>query len=591
MRLSRFLAYLVANLVRFETIPISDYALWNFFFVAAANPMIFLFMGLYRRSVRFVSVPDIMPMIRMSFVCGMVLIVMNYFLMIGSGHSRSVYFLYPLLLMLLITGTRVIARIFLEQRERMNHQSSGKERLLIYGAGRMGIHALRRFQFEPGVEVVGFVDDNPDLKSGSILGLPILGSGCDLTFLKSLYYVDKVFIGFKPSSPDMEENARRRCIEAGMMEFIDPTPEFRPSGNEVAAADHGYFDFIDTLGIKPVSLNTDEVAPFIEDSTIALVGTGDRFGEELCREIVNLKARGLVLIEDCAARLERVVNHLQSIPNDRVAIFPYFFPLGSHSLIERTLARHNLEWIIYHRPNRPLVAASLNQPTLVLTEFAEAAGFVEMAKRLDCNGFSFLSPYANDSFSSEEKKVHLLTEIYVRLSARAEETQTRFGVVRLPNVLENENGIFVRSCNKISRGMPISEPSGPLSFSSACNAAKICLNSLPLHGKGDTFVGNSTISFRLQSLIEQFFQFQGNGRSLDNLIKSPDDAGKIVEHPVYPGAWSETTSPYLLRIDEEPEADKRLIELFKEMNHFYDPSCYGLELPRVLSILEGTVAA
>ena len=589
------LAYLLANLAKYETVPIATDVFWNFVFIAVANPIIFLFMGVYKRSVRFISVPDIFPMIRMSLVCGMVLIVMNYFFMIGSGHARSVYFLYPLFLMFLITGTRVLARIFLEQRELMSHQRPQKERLLIYGAGRMGMHALRRFQFEPGIEVVGFVDDDPDLKGGSVFGVPVLGSGCDLPFLKSLYQVDKVFIGLKPSGPDVETNVRRRCVEAAMTEFIDSVPEFRHSGNEAAApADQRYFDFVSTLGIKSVSLNTGEVAPFVQGSTIALVGAGDRFGEELCLELVNLKARGLVLIEDCAARLERIVSFLQSIRNDHVAIFPYFFPLGSLSLTEKMLAGHNPEWIIYHRPNRPLVAASLNQPTQVLTEFAEAAGFVEMAKRLGCDGFSFLSPYTNDSFSPEEKKAHLLTEIYVRSSARYEETQTRFGVVRLANVLENENDVFVRSCNKISRGMPVSEPSRPLAFASAQNAARICLNSLPLHGMGDTFAGNSTVSLRLQSLIEHFFRFQGDGRSLDNLIrslKSPDDTVKIVEHSASSKAWTETTSPYLLKVNEEPEVDMNLIELFKKMNYFHGPSCYGLELPRILSILEGAAAA
>jgi hypothetical protein len=65
----------------------------------------------------------------------------------------------------------------------------------------------------------------------------------------------------------------------------------------------------------------------------------------------------------------------------------------------------------------------------------------------------------------------------------------------------------------------------------------------------------------------------------------------VAEHSASPRAWIETSSPYLLRATEEPAVDKHLIKLFREMDYFYEPSCYGLELPRVLSILEGSAAA
>ncbi|MGO9566174.1 MAG: sugar transferase [Desulfomonilaceae bacterium] len=587
-------AYFMANLAKYETIPIHSYILWSFVFVVVANPLTFLFLGLYRRSLRFISIPDMFSIIKMSSVCGMALIVMNYFFMIGSGHARSVYFLYPCFLMLLIAGSRVMVRISLEKSERRNCHGDRRERLLIYGAGRMGMHALRRFRFEPGIEVVGFVDDDPDLKDRSLLGVRVLGSSWDLSFLRSLHKVEKVFFAFKPSSPDVAANAHRRCLEAGMIEILDPARESnRPYNGRLVDADLGYFSFIDTLGIKPVSINREEVAPLVEGSTIALVGPGDGFGEELCLELVNLKVRGVILVEDCGARLERIVSYLQSINNDQVEVYPYFYPLGSHALVERTLAGHNLNWIIYNRPNRPLVPASLDQPALTLTEFAEAAGFVEMAKRLDCDGFSFLSPIEKDSFPDDQKKVHLLAETYVRLSALYEETRTRLGVVRLPNVLENENEIFVRSCNRLSRGVVVSEPSEALAFSSARNAARVCLNSLPLHGKGDTFVGNSCVHFKLGSLIEQFFRFQGDGRSFVHLLKGPEgaNAGPLVEQVAIPTTCIETAYPCLLKANEEVAADKLLISLLKEMNCCFEPSHYGLELTKVLSVLERKAVA
>ena len=64
-------------------------------------------------------------------------------------------------------------------------------RSIIIGAGTYGEVYLAYLQ-ETGIEVVGFVDDNPDLQDTFVRGMPVLGKISDLEHLKEKLGVEAV---------------------------------------------------------------------------------------------------------------------------------------------------------------------------------------------------------------------------------------------------------------------------------------------------------------------------------------------------------------------------------------------------------------
>lgn len=65
-------------------------------------------------------------------------------------------------------------------------------RSIIIGAGTYGEVYLAYLQ-EAGIEIVGFVDDNPDLQGTFVKGMPILGTITDLEHLKDELKVEAVY--------------------------------------------------------------------------------------------------------------------------------------------------------------------------------------------------------------------------------------------------------------------------------------------------------------------------------------------------------------------------------------------------------------
>lgn len=63
---------------------------------------------------------------------------------------------------------------------------------IIIGAGTYGEVYLAYLQ-EAGVEVVGFVDDNPELEGTAVRGIPVIGKMADLASLRESHGVEAVY--------------------------------------------------------------------------------------------------------------------------------------------------------------------------------------------------------------------------------------------------------------------------------------------------------------------------------------------------------------------------------------------------------------
>jgi lipopolysaccharide/colanic/teichoic acid biosynthesis glycosyltransferase len=563
-------AYTAANLVRFETLPVEDYIWKHFAIIALANPLAFYAMGVYRSSIRFFSLPDFLLLIRASCVAGIVLVCVSYFLMFGAGHSRAVFAVYPVFLLLGISGARIGARLLRETRELRVGSTDQKVRVIIYGAGRLGTEIVRRIHFQPEIEVVGFVDDNEDIRGQTVLGVSVLGSGLDLPFIKSLFNVGQVIIAFDSSRQGIAE-AGRQCLAAGLEYAIAPSIKWSlaaPSCNQP----HCLYDFVDTLGITPITLNSAAITPLVEGATIAVVGAGDALGEALCLELAKLGTNRLVLVEDCDARLARIGRLASDVEGSGVSFLPYLVPLASPGeWIEEILVSNAVTWIIYNRPNRPSAQTALNTSRTFELQLRDASLFLELAGKCGCRGFSFLSPCGKDCFSYDDKEFFLLMEKFLRVSANTAPRSLRSSIIRLSNILQNECELLATASNRMSQGRPVQAHVLPLAFTSAENAARAFLNTMPAHHRGETFEVMPDLEAPLRSMIERFLKFQGDGHAVADLMRpiQGDEPKLVANRSVSIEAFTAKAWPDFSMVADGSVEDIDL--LYQRLEQFINP--------------------
>lgn len=110
---------------------------------------------------------------------------------------RLTYGYFYLIALIFLLGYRALLRIY---HRTQRHTLNTVARILVVGAGKVGcdtVQEFRRFQW-PGIEFVGFLDDDP-VKQGTLVnGLPILGAIEQATAVIDMYHVDEVLIALPP---------------------------------------------------------------------------------------------------------------------------------------------------------------------------------------------------------------------------------------------------------------------------------------------------------------------------------------------------------------------------------------------------------
>ena len=84
------------------------------------------------------------------------------------------------------------------------------------GAGRVCLDTLRHSPESPNVEVIGFIDDNPELEGCQVAGLPILGNYAQLPELSRVYSIGGFLIGYSDHYMKLREERFNQCCKLGL---------------------------------------------------------------------------------------------------------------------------------------------------------------------------------------------------------------------------------------------------------------------------------------------------------------------------------------------------------------------------------------
>lgn len=118
---------------------------------------------------------------------------------------RLTYLYFYALTLLSLLGYRTLLRIW---RRIRRHDVKGTARILLVGAGDLGQRIVEEFRHQawPGLEFVGFLDDDPVKQHSTVAGLPVLGSLDRAAEFVATYGVDEVIIALPPRAYDRLAN-------------------------------------------------------------------------------------------------------------------------------------------------------------------------------------------------------------------------------------------------------------------------------------------------------------------------------------------------------------------------------------------------
>ena len=292
------LAWWLAYLFRFNfDIPLDHMAMLKqtLPWIISVQVTAFLLFGLYRGVWRYASLPDLRRIILAVLTAMAVAPLLLFLLQILVGVPRSILLLDPILLLLMMGGSRLIYRIWKEGQLYGLNNSQGLP-VLILGSGDAAIDLVKNLDRSSEWRVVGLLDDDSKRRGMTLHGSEVLGKIDELPELAEKLDVTHAIIAMPSASNNVRRHVLEMCASAEIKALTVPSYDDLISG-KVTVSQIRKVELGDLLGRPPVILDNAGLQGFLTGKTVLVTGAGGSVGSELCRQIAKFSPARLVLFE------------------------------------------------------------------------------------------------------------------------------------------------------------------------------------------------------------------------------------------------------------------------------------------------------
>jgi FlaA1/EpsC-like NDP-sugar epimerase len=474
--------------------------------VLAAQGLIFWWAGLYRGLWRFASLPDLINIAKAS-ILGLLAIALGLFILNRLELvPRSTLVLYPIVLVVLLGGPRVLYRAWKDGRDTLDPQHAAS-RVLILGAGRAGEALIRDLVRDGRYQAVGFLDDDMRLRGAKLHGVPVLGAFDELVDLARETGAELIVIAIPSANAMQMQRAVALCDDAGLP--FRTVPRLRDVlEGRAAVGDLKEVAIEDLLGREPVAPDWHAMRAWLGGRSVLVTGAGGSIGSELCRQLAELGVGSLTLVEQSELALitihEDLRNRAPSLPVHSVlgncgdpAVIAYALRLGQAQAVLHAAAYKQVPVL------EEQIREAVRNNVLATQTVAEASVAVGVDMFLLISTDKAVDP-VNVLGASKR-----LAE--VACQAIGSHGRTRIAIVRFGNVLDSAGSVVPVFREQIQRGGPVTvtHPEVSRYFMTIPEACQLILQAAAIGGDNAIFTLDMGEPVPIRMLAEQMIRLAG----------------------------------------------------------------------------------
>lgn len=475
--------------------------------VIPLQAMIFLFAGLYRGVWRFASLPDLQRLIRAIAISSALVVAILFMFKPHGVVPRSVLIMDPMLLLLLMGGSRFAYRAWKEHRLYGSAQFSGKP-VLVLGAGEAAVALLKDLSKSREWNVVGLLDDKKAMRGRELLGINVLGSIEQLPKLAHALSVEHVIVAM----PSARHQRRREVVELanqhGLNVLTVPSFDDLMSGR-VSMAQLRPVEVEDLLGREPVTLDGEGLQHLIEGQVVLISGAGGSIGSELCRQVLKYHPQCLVCLDQSEYALYRLEQEFSGLAT-HTRIEYLVGDVRNARRVQQVLGRYKPD-VVFHAAaykHVPMmencnVAESLSNNVNGTYTIAQACKNAGVAKFVLISTDKAVNP--TNVMGASKRLAEMVCQ------GLQEDAGTRFVVVRFGNVLGSSGSVIPKFREQIAAGGPITvtHPEITRYFMSIPEACQLVMQAGLMGDGGEIFVLDMGDPVRIVDLARDMIRLSG----------------------------------------------------------------------------------
>ena len=310
-------AFLVSYLIRFPLDLVHIYINDIIVFIPiliVLQVIVFAVFRLYSLMWRYSDIHMLKNLVLATTLVFITLTIFSYFSSI-SIMPRSILVLNWVFVIFFCGGIKLLIRYIYSKPWKITRKDRITRRVLIYGAGNGGEILLRNFERtgDVPINVVGFLDDNPQKKGQYIHNKKVLGDRKKIGELVNKHKINDIIMAIPSLSgtqvrtilKTIQEQVGNK-IEIKKMPSLSDLVDGRISINQLKK-----FEIKDLLRRNPVHLDFTPVKRFIHSNSVLVVGGGGSIGQELCRQIASFEPAQLLVLDNSEYNLYSAETELK----------------------------------------------------------------------------------------------------------------------------------------------------------------------------------------------------------------------------------------------------------------------------------------
>nr|WP_225610542.1 nucleoside-diphosphate sugar epimerase/dehydratase [Enterococcus faecium] len=449
-------------------------------------------------------------------------------LFINKQYSlRLVIFAY-LLSLLLIIGSRLIWRIYIETKNMRYLSTDSAKNTLIVGAGEGGRILYNSFlgsKTAQDIHVVGFVDDDPNKRNTYLSGKKVLGSLKDIPELIEKYDIQMVTIAI----PSLSRKKLRRIFE--LVESAHVKVNTMPSMEELASGKISVsklktIDVVDLLGRDEVELDIESIKDQITNKVILVTGAGGSIGSEICQQIIQFDPAKLLLLghgENSIYLIDRELRtHHQKCPTE---IVPIIADIQDRKKINEIMEQYHPDIVYHAAAHKHVPLMEYNPKEAVKNNIFGTKNVAEAAKAAKVKNFVMVSTDKANNPPNVMGSTKRIAEMIV--TGLNEEGCTKFSAVRFGNVLGSRGSVIPVFREQIAQGGPVTVTDFRMTryFMTIPEASRLVIQSGALAKGGEIFILDMSEPVKIVDLAKNMIRLSGYS----------EDEIEIIETGIRPG--------------------------------------------------------
>jgi len=473
--------------------------------VVTVHAVLFWSFGLYRGIWRYASLPDLRRIL--VSVGAAAVAVPTLMFMLQIAVPRSVLIMTPILLMLIMGGSRVAYRAWTE-RMVTGLLDVEREPVLVLGSGEAAVNLIKDLARSPQWRVVGALDDDAAMIGRQLHGVNVLGRFNEIPRWQRRLSVAQAIIAM----PEATHTARRRvmefCNHAGLKVLTVPSFDDLVSGR-VTVSQVRHVELDDLLGRDPVKLDAAGLRGWLAGRVVMITGAGGSIGAELARQVARFDPRSLVLFELSEFALYTIEQEF-AVSHPRLPVVCTIGDVKDAARVEHVIRSHRPS-VIFH-------AAAYKHVPLMESENAWQAvqnnvtGTHVVARAAAAAGvekFVFVSTDKAVKPTSVMGASKRLGEMACQALQQA--NGTRFVMVRFGNVLGSTGSVIPKFREQIARGGPVTvtDPQVTRYFMSIPEAVQLVMQAGLMGAGGEIFVLDMGEPVRIADLARDLIRLSG----------------------------------------------------------------------------------